>query len=380
VTLGAHLASIHTPEENDMVHTLCDGVECWIGFNDVGHEGVWGWSDGSVADFSVGGWPDGLAPWNPGEPNGQQHDSSDGAYMYATSSPYVMAGTWDDDDIGNKRRFVCRFPSPPPPPPSPPPLPRPLRLGDFEFCFPPLNYTNAEAACVQKGGHLAAVRSMADNEQILSLCKPEACWIGFNDMKSEGTWVWTDGLPSNFSGFPDGYAPWNPGEPNGDSTTPNSDGAYMYPNTNAWVREGTWDDGDVAKTKPYVCQYGSGAGPSPLGPSAAEGGGGGAVWTVLLICAFGIVAVWYVKRQKTLGRPIIPQASLPNFGGTAPNRPVEFDRERPGQPAAEYTPPLSIAATCSSTNPPAALGAVPVATPVAPGSAPGRPVQAGSVA
>ena len=92
----------------------------------------------------------------------------------------------------------------------------------------PLNWTAAEAHCVTLGGHLASAHSMAENAILASLCGDEECWIGFNDIDVEGTWRWIDGSIANFSSFPGGVAPWNPGEPNG-LANERTDGAYIYP-------------------------------------------------------------------------------------------------------------------------------------------------------
>ena len=101
--------------------------------------------------------------------------------------------------------------------------------GSLTFIAEPrLNWTAAEAHCIALGGHLASAHSMAENAILASLCGDEECWIGYNDIEEEGTWVFVDGSPANFSAFPGGVAPWNPGEPNG---KPNgrTDGAYIYP-------------------------------------------------------------------------------------------------------------------------------------------------------
>jgi hypothetical protein len=84
VSLGGHLASIHSPSENTAVHDLCMPHACWIGFNDKDQETAWVWSDGSTADFRS--FPGGVAPWNPGEPNGQGDEQTDGAYIYPTGN------------------------------------------------------------------------------------------------------------------------------------------------------------------------------------------------------------------------------------------------------------------------------------------------------
>ena len=38
----------------------------------------------------------------------------------------------------------------------------------------------------------------------------DGCWIGINDLSSEGTYVWIDGSDST-------YRHWNPGEPHANS-------------------------------------------------------------------------------------------------------------------------------------------------------------------
>ena len=163
-------------------------------------------------------------------------------------------------------------------------------LGPFHFFSEPLSWQDAEMRCSREipGGHLASIRSSDENQLVNRLCKPSECWIGvcpllstprphcltapprlrsladsdaadlvsppqFNDIATEGTWVWSDGAEASFDDFDDKKAPWNPGEPNGAPNDP-ANGAYMYPRTNAWVRAGSWDDDDVAKQKPFVCR------------------------------------------------------------------------------------------------------------------------------
>ena len=178
----------------------------------------------------------------------------------------MRAGTWDDDDIGHEKSFVCKA-RPPPSPPPPPLLPK--SSGPFTFHPNQLSWTAAEAYCATQGGHLASIRSMADNIVVHDLCAPSACWIGFNDIETEGDWVWSDGTANTFDSFPGGQAPWNPGEPNG-SPTERTDGAYMYPTSNNWVRAGTWDDDDIGHKKSFVCR---GRPPPPPPPMPTTAGG-----------------------------------------------------------------------------------------------------------
>lgn len=102
---NGHLASIHSPRENSLVHSLCE-ESCWIGWTDATYEGIWTWSDGSDADFSAFG--SGLPPWNPGEPNGQRYETTDAAYIYANSNEWVTAGKWDDERMAVSKPYVCK--------------------------------------------------------------------------------------------------------------------------------------------------------------------------------------------------------------------------------------------------------------------------------
>eukprot|EP00966_Prymnesium_polylepis_P254834 5888001-Prymnesium_polylepis.1 len=183
---GGHLASIHSMMENAIVASLCGNDECWIGFNDIEQEGTWVWADGSSANFSS--FPGGIAPWNPGEPNGRPNEQTDGAYIYPPTNIYVVAGAWDDDDIAVTRPYVCKHDPMPTPPPSPSPPPRPTKVGEFQFFSEKKNFNQAEAYCETLGGFLASIHSMVENALVQSLCHPVECWIGYNDIAHETQW------------------------------------------------------------------------------------------------------------------------------------------------------------------------------------------------
>ena len=325
VSIGGHLASVHSTQENSVLTSLCHYEECWIGFNDIDEEGSWKWIDGTVGSYSVAGGSEGFldgfeAPWQPGEPNGKYWEKTDGAYVYPATNLYVQAGSWDDDDISKERAFVCRqqhvetrwAPSPPPPPP------RPTRVGPFVFVASQKDWVSAEAECVGlgAGGHLASVHSKAENDAVSELCHYEECWLGFNDRAVEGTWVWSDGSAASFDDFENKVAPWNPGEPNGHSTIDDpTDGCYMYPANNPWVVAGSWDDDDVGKARAFVCRlplppppprappvYS----PPPLAPGGGGGGGVGVFFLVVFILGGIGGSAYYAVRQRRAGQPIVP--------------------------------------------------------------------------
>jgi hypothetical protein len=65
------------------------------------------------------------------------------------------------------------------------------------------SWTESEAAAARLGGHLATVRSSAENGFITNQfawfnLAPRDLWIGLNDAKSEGHFVWSSGEPVDF--------------------------------------------------------------------------------------------------------------------------------------------------------------------------------------
>lgn len=69
-------------------------------------------------------------------------------------------------------------------------------------------WADAELNCVsQYNGHLVSFYSATQMAAVYSgLGSPGDFWIGFNDIATEGTWVWTDESPVNFTA-------WIPGQP-----------------------------------------------------------------------------------------------------------------------------------------------------------------------
>ena len=73
-----------------------------------------------------------------------------------------------------------------------------------------IDWPGARDQCLSRGGDLATVTSLEEYNLMYSLNTAFAnCWIGLNDLETEGTWVWADGDNSTFR-----Y--WAPGEPNND--------------------------------------------------------------------------------------------------------------------------------------------------------------------
>jgi hypothetical protein len=98
----------------------------------------------------------------------------------------------------------------PAPAPSPPFAGKRVVVGDVEFLYVQerLKWTAAEAKCVDLGGHLAKIENAEQNSAVSNLIGSDLIYIGGNDMKKEGEWVWADGTPLS------GYNNWVPGKPN----------------------------------------------------------------------------------------------------------------------------------------------------------------------
>jgi hypothetical protein len=105
----------------------------------------------------------------------------------------------------------------------------------------------AEASCVQGGGHLASVHSLAENEFIGSLVG--LAGAGFptaliGGVMSAAVWGWTDGTPWD-------YTNWRAGEPSGDGPA-----LQLWPSTNGPLSG--WNDlsdSDVIGDAGYVCKF-----------------------------------------------------------------------------------------------------------------------------
>jgi len=74
-----------------------------------------------------------------------------------------------------------------------------------------VTWEEAEAQAVELGGHLVTINDVAEELWIHSMYSGLEMWIGFNDIDSEGTWVWSSGQPVTYTNW-DLYEPNNEGE------------------------------------------------------------------------------------------------------------------------------------------------------------------------
>lgn len=102
-SIGGHLATITSQEENDYVYGLLQqsGTDsAYFGLTDSGQEGRWEWVTGEPVLYTN---------WHAGEPNGE-NSGEDYAMFYSKFSD----GSWNDGDFGGQagdggRAFICEF-------------------------------------------------------------------------------------------------------------------------------------------------------------------------------------------------------------------------------------------------------------------------------
>ncbi len=67
-----------------------------------------------------------------------------------------------------------------------------------------LTWFEAEAYAVRLGGHLVTINDQAEENWLVSTFGIGDQFIGFNDLASEGTWVWSSGEPVTYVHYPPG--------------------------------------------------------------------------------------------------------------------------------------------------------------------------------
>src|ERR1041385_1362917 len=109
------------------------------------------------------------------------------------------------------------------------------------FLLTSSDWTDAEAAAVSMGGHLATVNDAAENDWLASTFsnfggQPRALWIGLNDAAEEGVFVWSSGEAVT-------YTHWEEGQPdNGGVYYPDEDYVMIWPSPGP-RSPGYWNDG-----------------------------------------------------------------------------------------------------------------------------------------
>ena len=130
-----------------------------------------------------------------------------------------------------------------------------------------LSWHAARDRCVAEGGHLAIVRSPADQAFLIGLLKAarmDAAWIGATDEKQEGDWVWVDGSKCSFND-------WDQDQPN--NKPPGEHYAAIVVNFQGRPHNGRWSDQPAVAaaqhpTIGFICQWDAVTAPQTVAPSS----------------------------------------------------------------------------------------------------------------
>merc|ERR1712142_419035 len=100
-----------------------------------------------------------------------------------------------------------------------------------------LNWTDAESFCQSwsTGSHLASIHS-AEEQKFVQTTFPQHMWLGGSDKAKDGTWVWSDGTPWD-------YSDWSSGQPD------NHGGDCLKGNWHNLL----WDDDACSKEYLFLC-------------------------------------------------------------------------------------------------------------------------------
>jgi hypothetical protein len=119
--------------------------------------------------------------------------------------------------------------------------------GHFYYLLSNNTWEASEAEAVTLGGHLATIRSQAENDWVFNTFSTYSggrrdLWIGLNDLSSAGTFVWVSGESS-------GYTNWGSGQPDNAGTE-----RYGYIMSPISGEPGLWNNAEVSSTPNGVAE------------------------------------------------------------------------------------------------------------------------------
>src|SRR3989344_1242793 len=125
--------------------------------------------------------------------------------------------------------------------------------GHQYYFLSPATWQASEDKAVELGGHLATIHDKSESDWLTKQFTnwegtARYPWIGLNDMKSEGSWVWSNGEPVTYSN-------WAPGEPNsGAGIYDQEDAVHLW---GAIFTPGTWNDAQEGLTYEGIVEIGT---------------------------------------------------------------------------------------------------------------------------
>jgi hypothetical protein len=116
----------------------------------------------------------------------------------------------------------------------------------YLFCTSGKNFADAETACMRRGYHLATIEDTGEAVWLFENAREDASmrqwWVGYNDVATEGSFVWTSGATSAFTD-------WLEGEPS------NSGGGGGEDCVELNLRNDPgWNDSICSESNYFVCE------------------------------------------------------------------------------------------------------------------------------
>ena len=251
-TAGGQLPCITSVAENAMVQHVANptGATCGMGsqagcvwlslhqtITTAGAANHWSWDSTCSSSY---------LNWAQGEPNDWGGSGAGSGDENCAVMGFTGSSQWYDAPCSMTGACFCEKA---PTGGAAPSTPR------FEYHPGTGSWSAARATCVSRGGDLASIHSAAENAAAFALVpQGESAWIGLTDSAQEGTWVWVDGTPYDFTDF-------HAREPNNYN---NEDCAGYLRD----FRSAQWADGDCSATSQwwantgFICRFGASAGHS----------------------------------------------------------------------------------------------------------------------
>ncbi|CAH3127383.1 unnamed protein product [Pocillopora meandrina] len=235
--LGGYLVKIDDSDEQHFItfKQRSSHRTRWIGLSDSAVEGNYRWEgDNTLVNYTY---------WATDEPN-DFAGSEDCVQVWAYSS----GGLWNDDFCNSEHYYICEKPG------GQNLCPLNWRgFGDYCYQFNihgahAKSWLDAEKACMShnSGTELVSISAGAEQDFLFKYLKDmriPQIWIGLNDRKQEGTYVWTD--KSSLT-----YKNWAPKQPSNGFFGTYADCARM----DADNQNGTWSMAMCRNKFGYVCK------------------------------------------------------------------------------------------------------------------------------
>ncbi len=180
-SMGGHLATITSKEENDFVKTLLDKNFYYIGATDEQTEGTWKWVTGE--EFSYTNWETGQ-PDNAGGSENFLMMYSDGIWNDLPLKYSYTGFVLEIDDMGTPVNTVTENGS------------------VYEMYDVTVPWEVAEKYCEMKGGTLVCITSEKEEkiiEDMIGNGTKRIYQFGATDKETEGVWKWMTGEDMSYS-------------------------------------------------------------------------------------------------------------------------------------------------------------------------------------